>query len=186
TSLTRGDRIVVRPGEKMPIDGVVLEGRTTVNEALVTGESRPIEKGEGDEVIGGSVNGEAAITIEVRKTGDETYLAQVIELVRRAQETRSRTQDLANRAALFLTFVAVGAGVLTLVAWSLTGETFAYSLERTVTVMVIACPHALGLAVPLVVAVSTALSARSGLLVRDRTAFERARDLEAVVFDKTG
>jgi Cu2+-exporting ATPase len=137
-------------------------------------------------VIGGSVNGESAFTIETRKTGDETYLAQVIALVRQAQESRSRSQDLANRAAVWLTGAALGSGVVTLAAWLAFGAGLAFSIERAVTVMVIACPHALGLAVPLVVAVSTAISAAHGLLIRDRSAFERARALDAVVFDKTG
>src|SRR6266568_3804910 len=181
-----GERVLVKPGEKIPIDGLVVRGRTSVNQALLTGESQPVEKGEGDDVIGGAVNGEGAITLEVRRTGADTYLAQVIELVRKAQETRSRTQDLANRAALWLTLIAVGGGTLTLVAWLGAGREFSFALERMVTVMVITCPHALGLAVPLVVAVSTALSARNGLLIRDRSAFERARELDAVVFDKTG
>lgn len=186
TELAPGDRVVVKPGEKVPTDGDVIEGRTSVNQALLTGESQPVERGPGDQVIGGSVNGEAAITTRVTKTGAETYLSQVIDLVRRAQETRSRTQDLANRAALWLTLIAIGAGTVTLAAWLAAGREFGFALERMVTVMVIACPHALGLAVPLVVAVSTALSARRGLLIRDRTAFERARELDAVVFDKTG
>src|SRR6266568_4389210 len=181
-----GERVLVKPGEKIPIDGLVVQGRTSVNQALLTGESQPVEKGEGDDVIGGAVNGEGAITLEVRRTGAETYLSQVIELVRKAQETRSRTQDLADRAALWLTLIAVGGGTVTLVAWLGAGREFSFALERMVTVMVITCPHALGLAVPLVVAVSTALSARNGLLIRDRSAFERARELDAVVFDKTG
>jgi Cu2+-exporting ATPase len=184
--LARGDRVVVKPGEKIPTDGVIVDGRTTVNEAMLTGESRPVEKSEGDEVIGGAINGESAITVEVQKTGGETYLAQVIELVRRAQESKSRTQDLANRAALWLTFSALTVGTVTLIVWLSLGRDFAFSLERTVTVMVIACPHALGLAVPLVVAVSTAISAGNGLLIRDRSAFERARNIDAIVFDKTG
>lgn len=186
TDLGHGDRVLVKPGEKIPTDGTIVEGRTSVNESMLTGESRPVEKGEGDQVIGGAVNGEAAITVEVSKTGDETYLAQVIEMVRKAQESRSRTQDLANRAALLLTIVALSVGAITLVTWLALGREFAFALERTVTVMVIACPHALGLAVPLVVAVSTAISARNGLLIRDRTAFEAARSLDAIVFDKTG
>src|SRR5882724_6806370 len=173
-------------GEKIPIDGRMVQGRTSVNQAMLTGESQPVEKGEGDEVIGGAVNGEGAITIEVRRTGADTYLSQVVELVRKAQETRSRTQDLADRAALWLTLIAIGGGTVTFVAWLGAGREFSFALERMVTVMVITCPHALGLAVPLVVAVSTALSARDGLLIRDRSAFERARELDAVVFDKTG
>jgi len=181
-----GDRVLVKPGEKIPTDGLVIAGRTSVNQAMLTGESQPVEKGESDEVIGGAVNGEGAITIAVQRTGAETYLAQVIELVRKAQDTRSRTQDLANRAAMWLTLIALGGGTATLVAWLGAGREFSFALERMVTVMVITCPHALGLAVPLVVAVSTALSARNGLLIRDRSAFERARELDAVVFDKTG
>ncbi len=186
TELRAGDRIVVKPGEKIPTDGVIAEGRTTVNEAMLTGESRPVEKGEGDGVIGAAVNGESAIAVEVRKTGEETYLAQVIEMVRKAQESRSRTQDLANRAARWLTFTALGVGAVTLIGWLTLGQSFQFSLARMVTVMVITCPHALGLAVPLVVAVSTSMSAQHGLLIRDRSAFERARQLEAIVFDKTG
>jgi Cu2+-exporting ATPase len=185
-ALQPGDRVLVKPGEKIPTDGLVAQGRTSVNQAMLTGESQPVEKSDGDEVIGGAVNGEGAITMEVRRTGADTYLSQVIELVRKAQETRSRTQDLANRAALWLTLIAVGGGAITLVAWLGAGREFSFALERMVTVMVITCPHALGLAVPLVVAVSTALAARSGLLIRDRSAFERARELDAVVFDKTG
>jgi len=185
-ALRPGDRVLVKPGEKIPTDGRVVQGRTSVDQAMLTGESQPVEKGEGDEVIGGAVNGEGAITIGVRRTGADTYLSQVIELVRKAQETRSRTQDLADRAALWLTLIAIGGGTVTFVAWLGAGREFSFALERMVTVMVITCPHALGLAVPLVVAVSTALSARNGLLIRDRSAFERARELEAVVFDKTG
>jgi Cu2+-exporting ATPase len=184
--LTSGDRVLVKPGEKVPTDGRIVEGRTSLNEAMLTGESKPVERGEGDQVIGGAVNGESAITVEVVKTGEETYLSQVIATVRRAQETRSRTQDLANRAALWLTTVALSAGSITLAAWIAGGRPFDFALERMVTVMVITCPHALGLAIPLVVAVSTALSARNGLLIRDRSAFERARALDAIVFDKTG
>ena len=184
--LRKGDRVLIKPGEKIPTDGVIVEGRTTVNEAMLTGESKPVEKGEGERAIGGAVNGESAITLEVEKTGAETYLSQVIELVRQAQESRSRSQDLANRAALWLTIIALTAGSLTLAVWLAAGRDFNFALGRMVTVMVITCPHALGLAVPLVVAVSTSLSASHGLLIRDRSAFERARALQAVVFDKTG
>ncbi|MGH7254129.1 MAG: HAD-IC family P-type ATPase, partial [Nitrospiraceae bacterium] len=186
SELRRGDRVLVKPGEKIPTDGVIVEGRTTTNEAMLTGESKPVEKAEGDKAIGGSINGESAIVITVEKTGEETYLAQVIQLVRQAQESRSRSQDLANRAALWLTIIALSAGGLTLATWLIVGMDFNFALGRMVTVMVITCPHALGLAVPLVVAVSTALSATNGLLIRDRSAFERARLLQAVVFDKTG
>jgi len=184
--LEPGDRVLVKPGEKVPTDGIVREGRTSMNEAMLTGESRPVEKSEGEEVVGGAVNGEAAVTVEVTKTGDESYLSQVVELVREAQETRSRTQDFADGAALWLTIIALSAGTITLVVWLLAGRSGSFAVERMVTVMVITCPHALGLAIPLVVAVSTAVSARQGLLVRDRSAFERARELDAIVFDKTG
>ncbi len=186
TELRPGDRVLVKPGEKVPTDGVIVAGSSSLDESMLTGESRPITRGPGAEVIGGAVNGEGALTVEIRKTGDQTYLSQVIELVRRAQGSRSRTQDLANRAASWLTYIALGAGGLTLAVWLGMGRGFEFALERMVTVMVIACPHALGLAVPLVVAVSTSLAAGSGLLIRDRAAFERARNLEAVVFDKTG
>lgn len=186
SEIHHGDRVLVKPGEKIPTDGMIVDGRSTINEAMLTGESKPAEKGEGDEVIGGAINGESAFTMEVRRTGGETYLAQVIEMVRAAQESKSKTQDLANRAALWLTVIAITVGSATLVTWLLIGKPFDFSLERAVTVMIIACPHALGLAVPLVVAVSTSISAGNGLLIRDRTAFERGKDLDAIVFDKTG
>jgi Cu2+-exporting ATPase len=186
-SLVRGDRVLVRPGEKLPVDGVVTEGATSVDEALITGESVPVDKAVGDAVIGGSVNAEGSITVEVTKTGADSYLSQVIALVREAQASRSKTQDLADRAAMWLTMVAVAAGALTFTAWLLfSREGLAFSIERAVTVMVITCPHALGLAIPLVVAVSTSLAAKRALLIRDRGAFESARLLDAVIFDKTG
>ncbi|MEW6444880.1 MAG: copper-translocating P-type ATPase [Pseudomonadota bacterium] len=184
--LAPGDRVLVRPGERVPTDGVIVEGRTSLDESMLTGESRPVERGVGEDVIGGALNGEGGITLEVRKTGAQTYLAQVGEMVRRAQASRSRSQDLANRAALWLTVIALSVGALTLMAWLGAGREFEYAIERAVTVMVITCPHALGLAVPLVVATSTSLAAGRGLLIRDRAAFERARSLNAVVFDKTG
>jgi Cu2+-exporting ATPase len=184
--LRPGDRVLVKPGERVPIDGVITRGYSSFNESMLTGESRPVEKTEGQEAVGGAVNGEGAVTVAVRKTGGQTYLAQVIALVEQAQETRSRTQDLANRAALWLTYIALSAGGATFVAWLGFGFGFDYAIERMATVMVIACPHALGLAVPLVVAVSTRLTAQSGLLIRDRAAFERAHNLGAALFDKTG
>ena len=185
--LKLGDRVLIKPGEKLPADGVVVEGETSVNEAMLTGESRPVSKKMGGEVIGGSINGEGSITVEIQKTGKDSFLSQVIELVRQAQESKSRTQDLSNRAALWLTLIALGSGAITLFIWlALVGKDFAFSLERMVTVMVITCPHALGLAVPLVVAISTALSAKNGLLIRNRAAFERARKIQAIIFDKTG
>ncbi len=184
--LQPGDRMLVKPGERVPTDGQIVEGTTSLDESMLTGESKPVTRGLGERVIGGSVNGEGAIVVRVAKTGKDTYLSQVIEMVGQAQSSRSRTQDLANRAALWLTFIAIGAGSLTLLVWLISDRGLPFAIERMVTVMVIACPHALGLAVPLVVAVSTTLAARSGLLIRDRAAFERGRELHAVVFDKTG
>ena len=181
-----GDRVLVKPGEKIPVDGTVVEGTSSVNEAMLTGESKPVTKNPGNEVIGGSINGEAAFVVEVKKTGKDTYLNQVVELVRTAQESKSKTQDLANRAAMYLTIIALTAGALTFSLWIFFGYELVFALERAVTVMVITCPHALGLAIPLVVAVSTSIAAKSGLLIRDRQAFEKARSLEAVIFDKTG
>jgi Cu2+-exporting ATPase len=154
---------------------------------MLTGESKPVPKEDGDEVIGGSINGEGSITVEVQKTGEDSYLSQAIQLVEEAQKSKSRTQSLADRAAMWLTFISLTVGAVTLLVWLVVADRdFVFALERTVTVMVITCPHALGLAVPLVVAVSTALSARNGLLIRNRTAFERARKIDAIIFDKTG
>ncbi len=185
--IVAGDKLLVRPGEKIPADGTVVEGDTSVNEAMLTGESKPVVKVKGDEVIGGSINGEGAIKIEVKKTGTESFLSQVVELVRVAQESKSHTQDLADRAAKWLTIISLTGGAITLLVWSqLMNMDFAFSLERAVTVMVITCPHALGLAIPLVVAISSSLAARKGLLIRDRVAFENARNLNAIIFDKTG
>jgi len=184
--LRPGDEVLVLPGEKVPVDGSVIEGRSDVNESMLTGESRPVMKHPGDEVIGGSINGRGSMNVLVEKTGSETYLHQVIELVRQAQESRSRAQNLADRAAFLLTVIALSVGIATLAAWLYLGQGLAFAIERSVTVMVITCPHALGLAIPLVVAVSTSIAARSGLLIRDRQAFEQARDIQAVVFDKTG
>ncbi|MFC3101432.1 heavy metal translocating P-type ATPase [Altererythrobacter lauratis] len=186
SALMPGDRVLVRPGAKVPVDGSILEGASGFNEAMLTGESRPVSKGVGEPAIGGAINGANAVTIEVTATGDKTYLAQVIDLVKKAQATRSRTQDIANRAAAWLTYIALFVGFGTLAVWLMLGQSTSFAIERMVTVMVVACPHALGLAVPLVVAVSTSLSAGNGLLIRDRAAFERARKLNAVVFDKTG
>lgn len=185
-ALQPGDRVLVKPGEKVPVDGSVIEGGTSVNESMLTGESKPVTKKVGDSVIGGSINGEGSISVEVRKIGQETYLYQVIQLVKQAQESKSRTQDLADHAARLLTIISLSVGAVTLAAWLYFGRDSAFAVERAVTVMVISCPHALGLAVPLVVAVSTSLAAKSGLLIRNRQAFERAGDLQAVVFDKTG
>jgi Cu2+-exporting ATPase len=185
--LVAGDRVLIKPGEKVPADGVVVKGETSVNEAMLTGESKPVTKAEGEAVIGGSINGEGAVEVEVRHTGKESFLSQVIELVRQAQESKSHTQDLASRAAMWLTVIALGGGAITFLAWTVwLHQDLAFALERTVTVMVITCPHALGVAVPLVVAVSTAISAKNGLLIRNRAAFESGRNIQAIVFDKTG
>ena len=185
--LKKDDRVLVKPGEKFPADGVILKGDTSVNEAMLTGESKAVTKKQGMEVIGGSVNGEGSVTVEVKKTGKDSFLSGVIKLVEEAQQSKSRTQDLANKAAFWLTMIGISAGIITLLVWLfLIDKDFVFSLERSVTVMVITCPHALGLAIPLVIAVSTAMSARKGLLIRDRAAFERARNIDAIVFDKTG
>jgi Cu2+-exporting ATPase len=185
--LAANDKVLIKPGEKIPADGVIVEGESSVNEAMLTGESTPAPKAAGGKVLGGSINGEGSLTIEVKGAGKDSFLSQVIDLVKQAQESKSKTQDLANTAAMWLTIVALGGGVITLVVWLVfMGKDFAFAIERTVTVMVIACPHALGLAVPLVVAVSTALAASNGLLIRNRVAFEGARKLQAVIFDKTG
>ncbi len=181
------DRVLVKPGEKIPADGEVVDGETSVNESMLTGESKPIHKNAGSKVIGGSINGEGSITVKVKKMGKDSFLSQVVELVKEAQESKSKTQDLANRAALWLTIIAITGGAITLFIWLfILNKDFAFALERTVTVMVITCPHALGLAVPLVVAVSTAISAKNGLIIRNRAPFERARNIQAIIFDKTG
>ena len=188
SGLTEGDVVLVRPGGRIPADGEVVEGESHVNEAMLTGESRPVAKRPGDEVIGGTVNEEGALRVRVSKTGEETALAGIMRLVAEAQASKSRAQDVADRAAMWLFYVAVVAGTVTALAWGVfaAGRGLDFVVERAVTVVVIACPHALGLAVPLVIAISTSLSARSGLLVRNRLALERARDLDVVVFDKTG
>ncbi len=181
------DKVLIKPGEKIPADGVILEGESSVNEAMLTGESNPVSKKNSDKVIGGAINGEGSLTIEVKSTGKNSFLSQVIDLVKQAQESKSKTQNLADTAAMWLTLIALGSGGLTFFIWLvLMSKEFAFAIERAVTVMVITCPHALGLAVPLVVAVSTALAASNGLLIRNRSAFEAARKLQAIIFDKTG
>jgi Cu2+-exporting ATPase len=186
-ALRDGDVVLVRPGARVPADGVVRDGASAVNESMITGESRPVPKKAGDRAIAGTVNGAGSLRIEVTGTGERTALAGIMRLVAQAQGSRSRAQALADRAAFFLTFVALGAGIVTLIAWLLIrpGDP-AFAVERLVTVLVIACPHALGLAIPLVIAISTTLGARGGLLVRDRRGLEAARNITAVVFDKTG
>ena len=184
--LAEGDLVLVRPGASIPADGIVREGASGVDEALITGESRPVEKREGDPVIAGTVNGSGSLRVEVTKTGERTALAGIMRLVGEAQSSRSRAQDLADRAAFWLTVVALGSGVVTLVAWLALGSEPAFAVERLVSVLVVACPHALGLAIPLVIAISTTLAAQGGLLVRNRRGLEEARELDMVVFDKTG
>lgn len=186
SELNKEDRVLIKPGEKVPADGTIVKGDSSIDESMLTGESVPVEKTSGDQVIGGSINGEGALTVAVEKTGEEGYLNQVVEMVKEAQASKSRVQDLSNRAAKWLFYAALAAGMITMIIWLALGYPFSYALERTVTVMIIACPHALGLAAPLVVAISTSLSAKKGLLVRNRAAFEGAKNIEAVVFDKTG
>ena len=186
SNLREGDLVLVRPGANIPADGVVRQGESAVSESMITGESRPVHKGVGNKVIAGTVNGSGSLRIEVTGTGEHTALAGIMRLVAQAQSSRSRAQALADRAAFVLTLVALGAGALTLIVWLSLHAAPAFAIERLVTVLVIACPHALGLAIPLVVAISTTLAAHSRLLVRDRRGLEDARNLNAVVFDKTG
>jgi Cu2+-exporting ATPase len=186
SDISKGDHVLVKPGEKIPSDGTIVKGNSYVNESMLTGESKPVEKKKGDKVIGGAINGDGSLEIKVEGTGDDSYLSKVINLVSEAQKAKSKTQHLADRAAFWLTIIALTAGFTTLFAWLYYGQNIEFSVERMATVMVITCPHALGLAIPLVVAVSTALSARNGLLIRDRTAFENARKITTIVFDKTG
>jgi Cu2+-exporting ATPase len=184
--IEKGDHLLVKPGEKIPSDGIITKGSTNVNEAMLTGESKPVPKKKDDEVIGGSINGDSSIEIEVEKTGEESYLSKVIDLVSEAQESKSKTQLLADKAAFYLTVVALSVGSITFISWLFIGKSFVFSIERMATVMVITCPHALGLAIPLVVAISTTLSAKNGLLIRNRSSFENARKITTVIFDKTG
>jgi len=186
SELKIGDMVMVRPGEKVPVDGVVTEGESYVDESMLTGESKPVKKEKDSNVIGGAVNNNGSLTIKVVSTGKDSYLNKVVKLVEDAQKIKSKTQNFADRAAKILTFVALGGGVTTIAVWLLLGFPFVFALERMVTVMVISCPHALGLAVPLVVAISTSISAQKGLLIRNRTAFENARLITIIIFDKTG
>ena len=181
-----GDAVLVKPGEKIPIDGLVYAGDSQVNESMITGESEPVNKRNGADVVGGSINGDGILKFYVTHVGDETYLSQVIKLVREAQESKSNTQRLADVAAKWLFYIAISTGLITFGAWMLINGDIGFAVERAVTVIIISCPHALGLAIPLVTAVSTSIAARNGLLIRDRVAFENARNLSAIVFDKTG
>ena len=184
--LAEGDLVLVRPGDRVPVDGVIREGKSNLNESMITGESEPVSKEEEDEVIAGTINGQGSLRVEVVGVGDETKLSGIMRLVAEAQESKSRSQLLADKAAQLLTGVAISVALITLVAWQLVGMPIDFTVVRVVTVLVIACPHALGLAVPLVVAISTTMGAGSGLLIRDRRGLEEARNLNAVIFDKTG
>ena len=180
------DIILIKPGEKIPADGIILKGNSSINESMLTGESKPVEKDKGDKVIGGSINNDGSLEVEVEGTGEDSYLAKVIDLVKSAQESKSKTQNLADRAAFWLTIIALSAGFTTLIVWYLLTKDFTFAIARMATVMVITCPHALGLAIPLVVAASTAQSAKNGLLIKNRTQFENSRKIDTLVFDKTG
>jgi Cu2+-exporting ATPase len=186
SELREADLVLVRPGARIPADGEVIEGASSVNESMITGESRPVEKAFGAKAIAGTVNGDGSLKVRVTAIGESTALAGIMRLVVEAQASRSRAQILADRAAFFLTVVAITVGLITFVAWIAVGQSLGFSIERSVAVLVIACPHALGLAIPLVVAISTTIAARSGLLVRDRRALEAARAIDVVLFDKTG
>jgi len=184
--LKQGDLVLVKPGEKVPIDGIIFDGISSFDESMISGESVPVGKSKDDEIIGGSINGEGAIKFKITKVGDETFLSQVIKMVKEAQASKSKTQRLADKAAKYLFYIAMSAGIITAVTWAVLGKDINFIMARAVTVVVICCPHALGLAAPLVTAVSTSIGAKKGLLIRDRAAFENARNLNAVIFDKTG
>jgi Cu2+-exporting ATPase len=186
SALNAGDKVLIRPGASIPADGLVVEGDSRVNESMITGESKPVHKHVGEQVIGGTVNGSGSLRVEIQQVGEQTALAGIMRLVQEAQQSQSRAQTLAQRAAYYLTLIAIGAGILTFIGWWLATGQLADAVRNTVTVLVIACPHALGLAVPLVIAISTTLSARNGLLVRQRLALESAKDLNYIIFDKTG
>jgi Cu2+-exporting ATPase len=184
--LLKDDVILVKPGEKVPADGIIVEGSSYLNESMLTGESKPVKKDKNEKVIGGSVNGNGSLKVKVEHTGKDSYLNKVITMVEEAQKTKSKMQNLSDRAAKWLTYIALAVGFGTLAVWLILGFPFVYALERMVTVMVITCPHALGLAIPLVVAISTSVSAQNGLLIRNRTAFEESRKISTLIFDKTG
>ena len=186
SELNSGDKILIKPGEKIPADGIIIKGKSHINESMLTGESKPTEKGEGEKLIGGSINGDGSIEVEVKDIGKDSYLSKVIDMVEKAQESKSKTQNLTDRAAFWLTIIALTVGFATLFVWYSITKDFAFSIARMATVMVITCPHALGLAMPLVVASSTGQSAKNGLLIRNRTQFENSRKIDTVVFDKTG
>lgn len=184
--LENGDVVLVKPGEKIPADGEITEGESNINEAMVTGESKPVRKAKSDKVIGGTINGNSSLRVKVQQTGEDAYLSKVINMVKEAQEKKSKTQHIADRIAFWLTIIALTVGFGTLTAWLIIGKPFVFGLERMASVMVITCPHALGLAVPLVAAISTSVSAGKGLLIRNRTSFENSRKISLLAFDKTG
>jgi len=184
--LQNNDVVLVKPGEKIPADGIILDGSSDINESMLTGESVPVKKGKDAKVIGGAVNGNGALKVQVTGAGNDSYLNKVITMVQSAQGAKSNTQNLANKVAKWLTIVSISVGVITFIIWLTAGKELSFALERMVTVMVTSCPHALGVAIPLVVAISTTLSAVHGLLIRNRTAFENARKLTTIIFDKTG
>jgi Cu2+-exporting ATPase len=184
--LIQGDMVLVRPGGSIPADGVVTEGESDVNEAMITGESRPVSKHPGEQAIAGTINGEGSLRLRITATGDQTALAGIMRLVEQAGQSKSRTQILADRAAGWLFYIALAAAILTGAAWIIATGLNVEVVARVATVLVIACPHALGLAIPLVVAITTATGAKNGILVRDRLALERAREIDTVIFDKTG
>jgi P-type Cu2+ transporter len=186
SELKKDDVVLVHPGEKIPVDGTITEGESSVDESMVTGESKPVKKGKDEKVIGGTINGNGSLKVQVQQVGDEAYLSKVINMVREAQNKKSKTQRLADRIAFWLTIIALTVGFGTLATWLIIGKPFVFALERMASVMVITCPHALGLAVPLVVAISTSVSAQKGLLIRNRTAFENSRKISLLAFDKTG
>ena len=186
SELNIGDTILVRPGGQVPIDGVIVKGESEVDESMLTGESKPVKKSVKEAVIGGTINKSGALTVRVEKVGDDTAIAGIMKLVDDAQASKSKTQILADKAAFYLTFVALGAALLSAIAWWIAGESGGFILQRVVTVLIIACPHALGLAIPLVTAISTTLAAKNGILVKQRLALEASRNIDVVLFDKTG
>ena len=186
SELKVGDKILIRPGGQVPIDGVIVKGESEIDESMLTGESKPVKKSVTASVIGGTINKSGALTVRVEKTGDDTAIAGIMKLVDDAQASKSKTQILADRAAFYLTFIALGAALISAIAWWIAGESAGFILQRVVTVLIIACPHALGLAIPLVTAISTTLAAKNGILVKQRMALEAARNIDVVLFDKTG
>jgi Cu2+-exporting ATPase len=186
SEIKKGSLVLVKPGERIPADGIIIEGETYIDESMVTGESKPVEKKIDSKVISGTLNGNGSLKIKAEQVGEEAYLNRIIKMVREAQSEKSKTQHLADQVASWLTLISLSVGFITLISWLTLGRPFVFALERMVSVMVITCPHALGLAIPLVVAISTSVSAQRGLLIRNRTAFENSRKITLLVFDKTG